>query len=119
LTTRLIRGTAAGLMPAGSSQSALHSSRVHHLDLHSFPTRRSSDLCKKLSTHSAWPCSSRAAQVHKRRLVALPRRRHPRLHVTSRDRKSTRLNSSHVASSYAVFCLKKKNQTPHTTNPRG
>src|SRR5690625_5893811 len=25
------------------------------------------------------------------------------------DRKSTRLNSSHVASSYAVFCLKKKN----------
>src|SRR5437870_11335720 len=26
------------------------------------------------------------------------------------DRKSTRLNSSHVASSYAVFCFKKKNQ---------
>src|SRR5690625_5577919 len=26
-----------------------------------------------------------------------------------RDRKSTRLNSSHVAISYAVFCLKKKN----------
>src|SRR5690625_5620737 len=26
----------------------------------------------------------------------------------SRDRKSTRLNSSHVANSYAVFCLKKK-----------
>src|SRR5690625_5366102 len=26
-----------------------------------------------------------------------------------RDRKSTRLNSSHVALSYAVFCLKKKN----------
>src|SRR5690625_5773276 len=28
-----------------------------------------------------------------------------------RDRKSTRLNSSHVAISYAVFCLKKKNRT--------
>src|SRR5207253_4303206 len=26
----------------------------------------------------------------------------------ARDRKSTRLNSSHVATSYAVFCLKKK-----------
>src|SRR5690606_39665769 len=26
-----------------------------------------------------------------------------------RDRKSTRLNSSHVKTSYAVFCLKKKN----------
>src|SRR5215208_8021869 len=42
-----------------------------------------------------------------------------------RDRKSTRLNSSHVAISYAVFCLKKKNnpepnkqhtqKQPHTT----
>src|SRR5439155_25153881 len=29
------------------------------------------------------------------------------------DRKSTRLNSSHVAISYAVFCLKKKKKTPH------
>src|SRR5690625_6846106 len=28
--------------------------------------------------------------------------------VVDRDRKSTRLNSSHVAISYAVFCLKKK-----------
>src|SRR5439155_17369576 len=31
-----------------------------------------------------------------------------RLLQRSRDRKSTRLNSSHVAISYAVFCLKKK-----------
>src|SRR5256885_9932084 len=28
----------------------------------------------------------------------------------ARDRKSTRLNSSHLVISYAVFCLKKKNQ---------
>src|SRR3989454_3848742 len=28
------------------------------------------------------------------------------------DRKSTRLNSSHLVISYAVFCLKKKKQTP-------
>src|SRR5207249_11428692 len=36
-----------------------------------------------------------------------------------RDRKSTRLNSSHVSISYAVFCLKKKNRQnsiwSHTT----
>src|SRR2546426_6494640 len=30
---------------------------------------------------------------------------------TSRDRKSTRLNSSHLVISYAVFCLKKKKKT--------
>src|SRR5699024_12847452 len=30
---------------------------------------------------------------------------------TEKDRKSTRLNSSHVSISYAVFCLKKKNKT--------
>src|SRR5437899_6401734 len=35
-----------------------------------------------------------------------------RLYVTSvtSDRKSTRLNSSHLGISYAVFCLKKKNK---------
>src|SRR5690625_5325717 len=31
--------------------------------------------------------------------------------ITGTDRKSTRLNSSHVAISYAVFCLKKKIST--------
>src|SRR5256885_2703708 len=37
-----------------------------------------------------------------------------------RDRKSTRLNSSHLVISYAVFCLKKKKQTSavHPHRPR-
>src|SRR5690349_22326744 len=35
----------------------------------------------------------------------MPKERYRRYHV---DRKSTRLNSSHVEISYAVFCLKKK-----------
>src|SRR6266498_5324859 len=53
---------------------------------------------------------------------ALPicrRRAHPRCSSTvkpecrrSTDRKSTRLNSSHVRISYAVFCLKKKKKVP-------
>src|SRR5437660_8968970 len=34
-----------------------------------------------------------------------------RILLVNRDRKSTRLNSSHVAISYAVFCLKKKKPT--------
>src|SRR2546429_2851634 len=33
----------------------------------------------------------------------------PEMLITARDRKSTRLNSSHGYISYAVFCLKKKN----------
>src|SRR5256885_12984222 len=33
---------------------------------------------------------------------------HPLNPMESRDRKSTRLNSSHLVISYAVFCLKKK-----------
>src|SRR6267143_3848224 len=37
-----------------------------------------------------------------------------RSRVPRRDRKSTRLNSSHSSISYAVFCLKKKNKTTRT-----
>src|SRR5690554_7569393 len=39
--------------------------------------------------------------------------------MLERDRKSTRLNSSHVRISYAVFCLKKKKTTRrHTSHTR-
>src|SRR2546429_2457698 len=34
--------------------------------------------------------------------------------LPGQDRKSTRLNSSHGYISYAVFCLKKKQMTPHS-----
>src|SRR5256885_3408567 len=37
--------------------------------------------------------------------------RHLLQHSAGLDRKSTRLNSSHLVISYAVFCLKKKNKT--------
>src|SRR5690625_6721966 len=46
-----------------------------------------------------------------RRVVDLDRR--------DQDRKSTRLNSSHVATSYAVFCLKKKKKRTHASGPTG
>src|SRR2546430_6747504 len=42
------------------------------------------------------------------------RQRHPVLVRSGRDRKSTRLNSSHSQISYAVFCLKKKKITDST-----
>src|SRR5690625_6501493 len=41
-------------------------------------------------------------------------RKAPLLIAVDQDRKSTRLNSSHVAISYAVFCLKKKTEHRHT-----
>src|SRR5699024_11590197 len=53
------------------------------------------------------------------RLSAVKRRKQNATHAVAqriavatleRDRKSTRLNSSHVSISYAVFCLKKKNK---------
>src|SRR5258708_30438744 len=52
------------------------------------------------------------APVHSRKRFPVPKRRYG-LHLKEPergDRKSTRLNSSHQIISYAVFCLKKKNQ---------
>src|SRR5688572_31759498 len=39
-------------------------------------------------------------------------------HVVRRDRKSTRLNSSHSQISYAVFCLKKKKKKKKKKNKK-
>src|SRR3712207_7156337 len=50
------------------------------------------------------------------RLAALAAFGDLRLHLV--DRKSTRLNSSHANISYAVFCLKKKNQHVSTSHTR-
>src|SRR5215510_16006879 len=57
-----------------------------------------------LSLHDALPISRRPTCPRRR----CPPRRGP---GPPPDRKSTRLNSSHVAISYAVFCLKKKRNT--------
>src|SRR5690242_21409990 len=67
-----------------------------------FPTRRSSDLPRPAGTVARREARDQRA----------PARRHPRRvpadDHAGRDRKSTRLNSSHMSISYAVFCLKKK-----------
>src|ERR1039458_8047680 len=65
-----------------------------HRDLHSFPTRRSSDL-----ETVGVPRSYRSDGV-------LWNQWRHRMHPFYPDRKSTRLNSSHLGISYAVFCLK-------------
>src|SRR5437762_11419007 len=48
-------------------------------------------------------------------LAVSPGFRRPRA-AQCEDRKSTRLNSSHRCISYAVFCLKKKNRNPASTD---
>src|SRR5204862_7853476 len=87
-----------------------------------------------LSLHDALPISRReravsvaAAVARRRALCAGDRHRrnpraacHPEDSFDVEDRKSTRLNSSHVEISYAVFCLKKKTnaRSVKPTNPR-
>src|SRR5947199_6708737 len=82
-----------------------------------------------LSLHDALPIftstSTLAATIFSS-LRKAPRSRMPRRGSTSstrhpaarRDRKSTRLNSSHLGISYAVFCLKKKNYRKTMQNMR-
>src|SRR5690606_40332120 len=93
----------------------------HHAHSHSFPTRRSSDLLGQpnCSTMVAAAPETIVAAVPSKKMIMSPStagaRRGPTAHwMTGRweDRKSTRLNSSHVKISYAVFCLKKKIQHP-------
>src|SRR5204863_8483277 len=100
---------------------------AHHRYLHSFPTRRSSDLLyrcsrKAISRGHRLDCISsgitdnpgRRYSYMKTFTTALMAGKGRRLTSVSPkpesplDRKSTRLNSSHVEISYAVFCLKKK-----------
>src|SRR5207249_5744855 len=64
--------------------------------------RRQRSVCDRF--FQAGPAEvTRPPAVFPCRIYKIPR--------SSSDRKSTRLNSSHVSISYAVFCLKKKKQT--------
>src|SRR5690606_41600223 len=96
-------------------------------DLHSFPTRRSSDLDETAPTtvshpgdsdvngyrnvgyFTQWGVYGRGFQLKKLQDSGAAQ---DLTHINYsfgniQDRKSTRLNSSHVKISYAVFCLKK------------
>src|SRR5699024_12767261 len=96
-----------------------------HRDLHSFPTRRSSDLdqgtmlnVRNPYTGSLLPGFKTSGEMANGPLTISfhedPNTGKMMYEVKgpddTADRKSTRLNSSHVSISYAVFCLKKKNK---------
>src|SRR5690606_40356375 len=87
--------------------------------LHSFPTRRSSDLGetaagagqRQLSNHEFFVRLGRRLSAALSEVIedGFVFRVDMALRPNGKsDRKSTRLNSSHVKISYAVFCLKKK-----------
>src|SRR5207249_10387501 len=94
--------------------------------LHSFPTRRSSDLLNLLPIQGHQGGIGQApgdgllavlasqewirAALDARTVLAFNHEKLFGERATPQDRKSTRLNSSHVSISYAVFCLKKKNK---------
>src|SRR5687768_18221503 len=86
-----------------------------HRDLHSFPTRRSSDLDAKIELQQGERNLGRRRQPAGDQARIGEGGKHflrtcgePATHLGVGDRKSTRLNSSHGYISYAVFCLKKK-----------
>src|SRR5205814_10297572 len=108
--------------PDTDSISSFFFSRPPHLPrLHSFPTRRSSDLKQAILRILApppfliwggavWGLAT-SAFVHLawwHILFNMLCARDFGRAVEPEDRKSTRLNSSHLGISYAVFCLKKK-----------
>src|SRR5262245_64932032 len=93
--------------------SFLFSCPATHRDLPSFPTRRSSDLRLQRLTQRRLPrrpLPSPPRNLRRRPTRSRPDgcRRSPACLAGRGDRKSTRLNSSHLGISYAVFCLKKK-----------
>src|SRR5690606_39328573 len=89
-------------------------------ELHSFPTRRSSDLQavafdrqvghdRRIAAVFAVPRCQQSPRKCRRYVRWIGRIGNETQYAPQRtDRKSTRLNSSHVKISYAVFCLKKK-----------
>src|SRR5206468_12032707 len=79
-----------------------------HRALHSFPTRRSSDLELVCSNSFRSSAPANAVGLLKQEMALLGSMVMRCGEAARVDRKSTRLNSSHDQISYAVFCLKKK-----------
>src|SRR5205809_3898076 len=99
------------------SSTFAYEGHAARLNLHSFPTRRSSDLVGTICGDDTLFVAVRDAAdapAFARTLQGLRSDRDPwsvraNAGASAADRKSTRLNSSHGYISYAVFCLKKKN----------
>src|SRR5437773_9746527 len=91
---------AVGVLPAGELERKLELDRP---------------LRVKLGIDVTAPDVTLGNGIPLQRMAAFQREGHTGVLIvgdyTTRDRKSTRLNSSHITISYAVFCLKKKTST--------
>src|SRR5690625_6460610 len=100
---------------------------TNHPDVHFVPARRSSDLTGAIDCWHLWGDAGAGKNALPFVLSSFANAAWCGLQCGRRilrtshlcgpgtgDRKSTRLNSSHVATSYAVFCLKKKNSYART-----
>src|SRR5699024_12368986 len=105
---------------------------LHHFDFFFYNDTATTDIYT-LSLHDALPildffyigCNRYVAKLDDDSYMILKLEDFSSIKVNSegflnflRDRKSTRLNSSHVSISYAVFCLKKKNKRIYTSSTR-
>src|SRR3712207_8478058 len=90
---------------------------IYTLSLHdALPILRMARVCSEVwATSGRSPCSASSSPA--RRASASPTGEMSASHQVARDRKSTRLNSSHANISYAVFFLKKKknNESVYTS----
>src|SRR2546430_15582007 len=92
----------------------LNCTRYEHMHLFFFFNDTATTEIYTLSLHDALPIFT-AMEKKAKKIAALMQGHHfavqRRIHHSCvGDRKSTRLNSSHSQISYAVFCLKKKNE---------
>src|SRR5688572_32095416 len=100
--------------------SASNVDDIDHREVPYFPTRRSSDLGYTLHGKpgvDAWLSATIVVEYEAARGVVLDddRGREPRV----KDRKSTRLHSSHSQTSYAVFCLNNKHRNRSSGKTQG
>src|SRR2546426_7904420 len=102
-TLRLSGRRRAGPLEPAVSRSHIHSKR---------PSQRpGTAVSLSAPADPRYPLSSRFSSLKKRQSV-------PWAIIFCGDRKSTRLNSSHLVISYAVFCLKKKKKEKRQPNHR-
>src|SRR5690625_2683187 len=103
----MVAGEGEDLVVLEAGQQSLRSAPIElgELPVHVLSGQRSGTLDAK--------ARASLVQAHRRTASQHPQGRF----VPAEDRKSTRLNSSHVAISYAVFCLKKKKKSYTNIKP--